>query len=132
MTVYGMIADEMREESEAWPVELDPLESNGEARLVVVPAAWVEPADEGTHSSGSEKKKTNNKKRSERNSSTLGMDEDGEEGSFEDKDDESEDEEEVFLETVVGDVPKPTPAQGGSIHDDDEEEGQNGAPCNQM
>ena len=37
-----------------------------------------------------------------------------------------EHEEQVFVETVVGDPPKPTPAQGGSINDDDADEGQRG------
>jgi len=132
MTAFGIIADEMRDEGDAWPVELDPLDSDGEPRLVVVPAAWVEAADEGRRSSHSEKKKTNYKKTRRRNSNYNEMDEDVPESS-EDKDDDYEDEEEVFLETIVGATPKPTPAQGGSIHDDDEDERQQGGvQCQQM
>merc|ERR1712060_486749 len=125
MTAYGIIAEGMREEADAWPVELDPLDSDGEPRVVVVPAAWVELADEGSRSSRSEKKKTKKKNR-KGSSSRMPIDEEDQEEGFEDK-------EEVFLETIVGDTPKPTPAQGGSIHDDDQDEPQpGGVQCQQM
>jgi len=128
MTAYGIIADEMREDGEAWPVELDPIDSNGEPVRVVVPADWVEAFDESSLTS---KTKKNKKNRKQKNSSNA-MDEDPPEGSFED-DDDYEDEEEVYLETVTGKRPKPTPAQGGSVHDDDEDERQHGgAQCAQM
>merc|ERR1712060_716981 len=115
-----------------WPVELDPLDNNGEPTLVVVPAEWVEAYDESSLSSKTKKKKKKKKNR-KRKSSSNAMEEDDQEGSFEDKDDEYEDEEEVFLETVIGATPKPTPAQGGSIHDEDEDERQQGGvQCQQM
>merc|ERR1711920_183321 len=87
MTAYGTIAQEMDEEAEAWPIELDPVDSYGEPRVVVVPAAWVELADEGSRSSYSETKKIN------RNGSSSRMPTDGEDGeeSFEDKEDKYED-----------------------------------------
>jgi len=129
MTAYGIIAEGMREDADAWPVELDPLGGYGEPRVVVVPAAWVEPADEASRSSLSEKKKT---KKNDSKGSSISMPIDGEE-SFEDKEEEYEDEEEVFLETIVGAAPGPTPAQGGSVHDDDEDERQQGGvQCQQM
>merc|ERR1719184_58954 len=61
MTAYGIIAEAMCDETETWPIELDPLEGHAEPRLVVVPAAWVELATEGSRSSSSEKKKTKKK-----------------------------------------------------------------------
>jgi len=132
MTAYGIIADEMRDDGDAWPVELDPIDSDGEPRAVVVPADWVEAADENSRSSQS-KKKRRKKKNKRQKSNSMPMDEDNQEGSMEDKDDEYVDEEEVFLETIVGDTPKPTPAQGGSIHDEDEDERQHGGvQCQQM
>jgi len=133
MTAYGIIADEMRDDGEAWPVELDPINGQGESRLVVVPAAWVEAEDEGSRSR-SEKKKNKSKKKKRRKSNSVPMDEDIDEGSYENKDDEYEDEEEVFLETVLGGTPKPTPAEGGNIHDDDADEHQRGGgvQCQQM
>jgi len=134
MTAYGIIADEMRDDGEAWPVELDPIDGHGESRLVVVPAAWVEADDEGSRSH-SVKKKKRSKKNKRRRSSNVPMDADADEEGYETKDDEYEDEEEVFLETVVGEAPKPTPAQGGSIHDDDADEhqgGRGGVQCQQM
>merc|ERR1711920_37727 len=132
MTAYGIIHGEMREDGEAWPVELDPLDNSGEPRLVVVPAEWVEAYDESSLSSKTKKKKSKKKNR-KRKSNSNAMDTDNQEGSFEEKDDEYEDEEEVFLETIVGETPKPTPAQGGSIHDDDaDERQQGGVQCQQM
>jgi len=134
MTVLGMIvADKMivadREEAESWQVELDAIDGIGERRTVVVPADWVEAVDEGRRSSRSEKK--NKKKTRKRNINS--MQEDVQEGSFDYKEDDYEDEEDVFLETVVGGTPKPTPAQGGSIHDEDEDERQHGGvQCQQM
>jgi len=133
MTAYGIIADEMREDGDAWPVELDPIDDSGEPRLVVVPAAWVQADDEGSRSRSSSKKKNkkNKKKKKKRGKNrSMEMDQDVQEG--EDKDDDYEEEEEVFLDTVVGGTPKPTPAQGGSIHDDDEDERQQGVQCQQM
>jgi len=134
MTAFGMIADEKKRDGEAWPVELDPIDSNGEPRLVVVPADWVEAAEERSRSSRAKKKKRNRKSKKEkrrRKNSSMDMDEDNEDG--EDKEDDYEDEEEVFLETIVGPPPKPTPAQGGSIHDDDEDDQQQGGvQCQQM
>jgi len=131
-TAYGTIAEGMNEEAEAWPVELDPLDSDGVPRVVVVPAAWVELVDEGSRSSRSEQKKTKEKKR-RGSSGRMQVDGEDQEESFEDKEEEYEDEEEVFLETIVGATPKPTPAQGGSIHDDDEDERQQGGvQCQQM
>jgi len=136
MTAYGIIADENKRDGEAWPVELDPIDSDGESRprLVVVPADWVEAAEEKSRSSSSRKKKKNKKKEKMRQKSkSMEMDEDNQEGSVEDKDDDYEDEEEVFLETIVGATPKPTPAQGGSIHDEDEDDRQQGGvQCQQM
>jgi len=133
MTAYGIIADDKREDGEAWPVELDPLHLSGESRLVVVPASWVEADEDPRRSSLSEKQKKRNKKKKSkrRNSNSMPMDEDPE--ASEDKEDDYEDEEEVNLETVVGGTPKPTPAQGGSIHDDDaDERQQRGVQCQQM
>merc|ERR1712060_935614 len=120
MTAYGIIAGGMREEANSWPVELDPLDSYGEPRIVHIPAAWIELADEGRRSSRSEKKKT---KRKNRKGSTSKMPIDGEarEEGFEDEEEDYEDEEEVFLETIVGATPKPTPARGGSMYDVDED-----------
>jgi len=135
MTAYGIIADEKREDDDAWPVELDPLDENGEPRLVVVPAAWVEADDDSRSSSRNEKKKKNNKRKTSRSKSkSKSMDVDGDDGEdgLEDKDDDYEEEEEVFLTTVVGGTPKPTPAQGGSVHDDDADERQQGVQCQQM
>lgn len=131
MTVGGMIVGEKQDDAESWPVELDPIDGGGEGRTVVVPADWVEAADEGRRSSGSEKKKKKKNNRRKRNSNS--MQEDVQEGSFDYKDEDYEDEEEVFLETVVGGTPKPTPAQGGSIHDEDEDQRQQGGvQCQQM
>jgi len=128
MTAFGIIAGEAREEGEAWPVELDPIDDGGEPRLVVVPAAWLEADDEGSCSRQSEKTKIGGKKKW-RKSTDMAMDDDAE-GSQEDDD---FDEEEVFLETIRGEPPKPTPAQGGSIHDDDQDERQQGGvQCQQM
>jgi len=133
MVAHGIIHGEMREDGEAWPVELDPLDNNGEPTLVVVPAEWVEAYDESSLSSKTKKKKSKKKNR-KRNSNSNSMDMDNQEGNFEEKDDEYVDEEEVFLETVVGETPKPTPAQGGSVHDEDEDERQHGGvhQCQQM
>merc|ERR1712060_402565 len=75
MTAYGIIADEMRDDGEAWPVELDPIDGKGESRLVVVPAAWVE-ADDEVSRSRSEKKKKISKKNKRRRSSSVPMDAD--------------------------------------------------------
>jgi len=132
MTAYGIIADEMRDDGEAWPVELDPIDGHGESRLVVVPAAWVEADDEGSRSH-SAKKKNNSKKKKRRRSNSVAEEAEADEG-YENKEEEYEDEEEVVLETVVGETPKPTPAQGGSIHDDDadEHQGRGGVQCQQM
>jgi len=128
MTAFGIIADEMRDDGASWPVELDPIDENGQPRLVVVPASWVEADDEGSRSSISSEKKKKNKRRK-----SNSMEQDNQEESFEDKDDEYEDEEEVFLETVEGAAPKPTPAEGGSIHDDDEDQHQQGGvQCQHM
>merc|ERR1719397_2213158 len=125
MIAYGIIAEGMLEEEDAWPVELDPLDSYGKPRVVVIPAAWIELADDSSRPSRSEQKKTK-KKNSKGSSSKMPIDgEDGEE--------DYEDEEEVFLETIIGATPKPTPAQGGSIYDDDEAKGQQGGvQCQQM
>merc|ERR1719334_2226260 len=128
MTAFGIIAGEKRDDSDAWPIELDPLSDNGEPRTVVVPADWVEAEKEDSLSRKQSKKKKNIRQKSK---GSMAMDEDEE--NFEDKDDDYEDEEEVFLETVVGGTPKPTPAQGGSIHDEDEDERQQGGvQCQQM
>jgi len=131
MTAFGIIAGEAREEGEAWPVELDPFDDDGEPRLVVVPASWVEADEEesgAARNSGATRKGDKSKWRKQRN---VAMDEDseGEEENY----DDYVDEEEVFLETVTGGVPKPTPAQGGTIHDDDEDDRkQGGVQCQQM
>jgi len=133
MTAYGIIADEKREDSEAWPVELDPINKHGEPKLVVVPADWVEAYDESSLSSKTKKNKKKKKKNRRWKSNSKAMKEDKQEESFEDEDDEYEDEEEVFLETVIGGTPKPTPAQGGNIHDEDEDQHQQGGVnCQQM
>jgi len=133
MTAYGIIADEMRDDGEAWPVELDPIGGRGESRLVVVPAEWVEADDEESVSRSGTKNKNRQNKAKRRKGNTEGMDEDVQEGSLEEKDEDYEDEEEVCLETVIGGTPKPTPAQGGSIHDDDaDERQQGGVQCQQM
>jgi len=132
MTAYGIISDEKREDddTEAWPVEFDPIDNNGESRSVIVPADWIEADEEGTQSSATKNKKRNQKKKNRRRKS-KNMDVD--EGEEDNDDDEYEDEEEVVLETVVGGPPKPTPAQGGSIHDEDEDTGrQGGVQCQQM
>jgi len=132
MTAFGIIADDMRDEGEAWPVELDPIGGYGESRLVVVPAEWVKPDDEGNRSHSNSKKKNQKKKKKSREGS-MAIDEDTQEHSVEEEDGDYEDEEEVFLETVVGPPPKPTPAQGGSIHDDDADEREKGGvQCQQM
>jgi len=132
MTAFGIIADEMRDDGEAWPVELDPIGGRGES-IVVVPAEWVEADDEGSQSHSDSKKKIRKKKLKKQEGCSMAMDEDTQEDSVKEKDDDYEDEEEVFLETVVGGTPKPTPAQGGSIHDDDADEGQQGGvQCQQM
>jgi len=134
MTAFGIIAEEKKRDGEAWPVELDPIDSSGEPRLVVVPADWVSAVKEKSRSSRSKKKKRNKKSKKENvKSESMDMDEDNQDGNFEDKDDDYEDEEEVFLETIVGATPKPTPAQGGSIHDEDEDDRQQGGvQCQQM
>jgi len=136
MTAYGIIADEVRDEGEAWPVELDPINDHGESRLVVVPAEWVEADEEGSRPHTEKKKKNRKSKKNKRwKGNTMAMDEDiQEEGEEDHDDDDYEDEEEVFLESVVGEQPKPTPAQGGSIHDDDADERQRGGgvQCQQM
>jgi len=131
MTAYGIIADEMRDDGAAWPVELDAVDEGGEPRLVVVPADWVEADDEDRSSRSEKRRKKNKGKKSKRKKKNhMPMDTDAPEGSL---DDEYEDEEEVHLETVVGERPKPTPAQGGSAHDEDEDERQpGGAQCQQM
>jgi len=128
MIAFGIIAGEKREDSDAWPIELDPLSDSGEPRTVVVPADWVEAEKEDSLSRKQSKKKKNKRQKSK--SSSVAMDVDEE--NFEDKDDDFEDEEEVFLETVLGGTPKPTPAVGGSAHDEDEEEGRQGVQCQQM
>jgi len=131
MTAYGIIAGEMRGDGEAWPVELDSLHEGSEPRLVVVPAAWVKADEQSRRSSLSEEKKKKKSKRWKKKGMTRneGNDEDGEN----EKEDDYVDEEEVFLETIVGGPPKPTPAQGGSIHDDDaDERQQGGVQCQQM
>jgi len=127
MTAFGIIADEKRD-PDAWRVELDPLTDSGEPQTVVVPAVWVEAEEEGSQSRRSSKKKKNKRRKS--NSSQAMNDN---EENFEEKDEDYEDEEEVFLETVEGATPKPTPAQGGSAHDEDEDEGgRQGVQCQQM
>merc|ERR1719427_484180 len=115
-----MIVDKKRYDSDAWRVEMDPLKPGGEPRTVVVPAAWVEADEEASLS----------RKNSKRRRKSKSKDKDQE--NFDEKDDDYEDEEEVFLDKVEGGTPKPTPAQGGSAHDEDEEEGRQGVQCQQM
>merc|ERR1719233_377471 len=85
MTAYGMIVGKMRQQGEAWPVELDPIDSNGEPRTVVVPADWVE-ADEGRRSSHSKKKKK--KKKSNRLKRTINSIQEDAQEDFDNKDDD--------------------------------------------
>lgn len=127
MDAYGMIADVKREEGDAWPVELDPIEDGEEPRLVVVPASWVQIHEERTQS----RRSTRKSKRSKKSRTSV---DDENQKSVEDQEEDYEDEEEVCLELVTGGRPKPTPAQGGSIHDDDQDErqGTGGVQCAQM
>jgi len=130
MTAFGIIADEVRDDGASWPVEMDPIDEDGEPRLVVVPASWIEAHDEGQNSSSAEKqsKKKKGTQKSSSNSSKV-----VDESSQDENEEDYEDEEEVFLETVVGEPPKPTPAQGGSVHDEDEQDHQQGGvQCQQM
>jgi len=126
MDAYGMIADEKREQGDAWPVELDPLDEDGQPRLVVVPASWVSAHVERSRSRSSSLRKSKSKKRPKIDN------ENQKEDLEDDEEDDYEDEEEVHLELVTGGTPKPTPAQGGSVHDDDQDERQGGVQCAQM
>lgn len=120
MTAYGIIAGEMSDDGSSWPVELDPIGEPGEVTLADVPSSWIE-ADED-ECSLSEDKKDKKKNRRRNGSNTMG------EESHSEGEDDYEDEEEVFLETVIGGRPKPTPAQGGSAFDEDEHEHQESVP----
>jgi len=125
MTAYGIIAGEMRN-NESWPVEFDQKDGDEESKLVIVPVAWIKLVKEDAGSSTNTKKRRRSKEKGSKSRKA------GEKNSEEESEDEFEDVEEVFLETVVGDPPKPTPAQGGSAHDEDEEEQNDGSRCQQM
>jgi len=131
MVAHGIIANAKREEADAWPVELDPIEEGEEPRLVVVPASWVEMDEERNRSRSSSQMSKRSKK------SRAAMDDENQNNeNAEDQEEDYEDDEEVFLELVTGGRPKPTPAQSGNIHDDDEDErqasGGGGVQCQQM
>jgi len=129
MTACGIIAGEMRDNG-SWPVEFDPKEEGGENKLVIVPVAWIELVKEDADPSCSISKKRKIKKKKPKREKSIGKATD--ENSEEEGEDDYEDVEEVFLETVVGEPPKPTPAQGGSAHDEDEQEENQGVQCQQM
>jgi len=121
MTALGVIANEQREGSDTWQVELEMKDGQESSNLVVVPADWVEAAEESSCSPRSEISNEGNKNK-RRNINSNSQNEEEEDFDIE---------EIVTLETVTGGAPEPTPAEGGSAYDDGEEERQ-GVQCQQM